>query len=245
MPRKTYNTKADWDADYEFGAEPEGRPAGRAEIRLHYNRATFLPYATYRAKKLVELFAWPLSTNILIVGGGYGWTAEVLENVHGYTNIVTTDTSPHVQGNQDASEESEIDAAIAAAGLDPAIGEGLTKKNQLHTPGNRRRHSRSVEDELLNNNGSRNRIKNILGSMDVAISEDVVATLDDAEVVQAAGWIDDVDTGLQVIHLTSELDQAKLDSGRQDPIFNWKTLADWKLLVPGDTWVSLNTWEVL
>lgn len=241
MPRKTYNSKADFDADYEVGAEPNGHPGNRAEIRLNYNRAAFLPYATFRAQKLVDIFAWPLDTNILIVGAGYGWTAEVLETVHGYTNIVTTDTSPHVQSTQDSSEESEIDAAITAVGLDPASGEGLAKKNLLHTPGNRRRHSRDVKDESLSNNGSRNRIRNILGSMDVAISEDLAATLEDAEVIQAADWIDKVDTGQQVIHLTSTL-QA---NNTQDPIFNWKTLADWKALVPTQTWVSLQTWEVL
>jgi len=245
MPRKTYNSKADFDADYDIGAERDGRPNTRPQIRLNYNRASILPYCEARAAKLVEIFAWPLTTKILIVGAGYAWTAEILESVYGYTDIVTTDTSPHIQSTQDASEESEIDAAITAVGLDPASGEGLGKKNQFYTPGNRRRHSRNVKDESLNNNGSRNRIRNILGDLDVAITEDVVATLDDSEVVTAAGWIDSVNAGIDVIHLTAVLQPAKLASGNQDPIFNWKTLADWKLLVPSHTFVSLQTWEVL
>jgi hypothetical protein len=245
MPRKAYNNKSDFDADYSIGAEPEGHPNTRSEIRLNYNRATILPICQNRAEKLVEIFAWPLSTKILIVGAGYAWTAEVLESVYGYTNIVTTDTSVHIQSTQDSSEEAEIDAAISASGLNPASGEGLTKKNGLHTPGNRRRHSRSVQDESLSNNGSRNRIKNILGDFEVGITEEVIATLDDVEVVTAAGWIDNVNAGLDVIHLTSVIQPAKLASGHQDPIFNWKTLADWKALVPSHTFVSLQTWEVL
>lgn len=200
-----------------------------------------LPYAQHRAAKLVELFAWPVDTNILIVGAGYGWTAEVLETVYGYTNIVTTDTSPHVQSTQDTGEEAYVNAAITAVGLDPATGVGATKKAQLYSPGPRRRHSRDVKNESLSNNGSRNRIRNVLGSVSVAISEDVATVLDDTEVIQVASWISAVDTLTQVIHLVTELQPAS----NQNPVFNWKTLADWKLLVPLHTWVSLNSWEVL
>mgnify|MGYP000412558308 CR=1 FL=1 len=83
MPRKTYNTKSDFDADYDIGVEPEGHPNTRPKIRMGYARASMMPFATNRAAKLVELFAWPLNTKILIVGAGYGFTAEVLETVHG------------------------------------------------------------------------------------------------------------------------------------------------------------------
>jgi hypothetical protein len=217
---------------------------------MGYSRAAFYPWAVVRAAKLVELFAWPLTTKILIVGAGYGWLAEELETTHGYTDIVTTDTSPHVQNTQDSSEEAEVDAAITALGLDPASGEGLTRKGLFFTPGNRRRHSRSVQDEGLNNNGSRNRVRNVLGSVDVAISENLAPILDDSEVIQVAGWIDQVDTLDEVIHLVTELQMddrvdPPVPLGGQDLLFNWKLLEDWKLLVPSHTWVSLNSWEVL
>ena len=241
MPRKTYTTQADFDADYNVGAEPDGHPGTRQKIRVGYVRAGMWPYAVNRAAKLVELFAWPTSTPILVVGAGYAWTAEALETIHGYTNIVTTDTSPHVQATQDQGDESLIDAAITAVGLDPAMGEGLAKKNAIWTAGPRRRHSRDVKDEDLSNNGSRNRIRNVLGSVDVAISENVATVLDDSEVTQIADWIDNVDSLSQVIHLVTEL----LPDHNQNPVFNWKSLADWKALVPSHTWVSLNTWEVL
>jgi hypothetical protein len=172
-----------------------------------------------------------------------------LETVYGYTNIVTTDTSGWIQAQQSVDETADLDAAITAVGLNPASGEGLAKRNHLITrgggSGNRRRHSRPVEDESLSNNGSRNRIRQILGDIEVGISEDVIATLSDAEALNISDWIDKINPGIDRIHLTSELIPAKLASGRQDPAYNWKTLADWKLLLPGDTFVSLNTWEVL
>jgi hypothetical protein len=226
MPRKTYNTKADFDEDYRIGAEPEGHPNSRSEIKLSYNRASMMPYCERRADKLVEIFNWPLDTKILIVGAGFAWTAEILETKYNYTNIITTDTSDWIQSNQNESEESEVDAAITAVGLDPASGVGLTKKNRLHTPGNRRRHSRNIEDESLSNTGSRNRIKAILGDIDTAISEEVVTVLDDNEVLNIADWIERINANMQIIHLTTEL----LPNTDQDPRYNWKVLADWKAL---------------
>jgi hypothetical protein len=197
----------------------------------------------------VNIFAWPTNTIILIVGAGYAWTAEALETNHGYTNIVTTDTSAHVQGTQNTDELTEIDDAITAVGLDPLTGEGLSKRNNIIArgggPGNRRRHSREVEDESLANNGSRNRIKAILGDIEVGITEDVITTLSDAEVLDIASDVDAINAGIDRIHLTTVLFPEKIANGTQDPAFNWKTLADWKLLLPGDTFVSLNTWEVL
>ena len=246
MPLVTYNTKADFDAAYSIGAEGDtGHPAGRQGIRLGYNRAVLYAAHEARAAKLVELFAWPTSTKILIVGAGFAWTAEALEVNHGYTAIVTTDTSGWVQAQQDVDETADIDAAITSVGLDPASGEGLSKRNNLIAKGggsgNRRQHSRSIQDESLSNNGSRNRIRDILGDIDVGISEEVITTLSDAEVLNISDWIDKINPDIDRIHLTTDL----LPDANQDPAYNWQSLADWKLLLPGDTLVSLNTWEVL
>jgi hypothetical protein len=246
MPLVNYNTKADFDAAYDLGAEGDtGRPAGRPEIRLGYSRAVLWDAHVARAAKLVELFNWPTTTKILIVGAGYAWTAEALETNHGYTNIVTTDTSGYIQTTQDTDETADLDAAITAVGLDPASGEGLAKRGHLigkgGGSGNRRRHSRPVENEDLSNNGSRNRIRQILGDIEVGISEELISTLSDAEVLDASDRIDKINAGITRIHLTTELQPGKT----QDPAYNWKTLSDWKLLLPGDTFVSLNTWQVL
>lgn len=241
MPLVSYNTKADFDAAYNVGAEPEGHPNSRSEIRLNYNRAVMYPYCERRADKLVEIFNWPLNSIILFVGAGFAWTAEALETKYGYTNIITTDTSNWIQSNQNTTEESEIDAAISAVGLDPLSGEGLQVKNKIYTPGNRRRHSRNIENENLSNNGSRNKIKNILGDIEVGISEEVITTLSDAEVLNISDWISRINNNIIKIHLTTEL----LPDNNQDPAYNWKTIDDWKLLLPNDTFVSLNTWRVV
>lgn len=241
MPVKSFNSKADFDAAYNLNGEPDGHPSTRPGIRVNYTRAGMMPYAEYTASKLVELFAWPTSRRIMIVGSGYGWVAEVLEQQYGYTSIVCVDTSPYIQSTQDTSEEAEIDAAITAVGLNPNSGEGAQKKAKLFTPGNRRRHSRAVMNENLSNNGSRNRVKNQLGDIDTGITEEVITTLTNTEVVTLASQIAQVNPAMQVIHLTTE----RLPNNNQDPSYNWKSLAEWKALVPANTFVSLNTWQVL
>jgi len=238
MPVVEFNTKADFDSVYSIGMEPDGRPNTRPEVRLQYHRASMFPYSQYRAQKLVELFAWPTATKILIVGSGFGWTAEALET-SGYTNVVGIDTSAWIQTSQDTSEETEINAAITAVGLNVNTGRGSELKGRMYSTGNRRRSSRAIANEGMQNNGSQNRVRSLLNGVQVGISEDVLPALSDAEIVDLGLRINLVDAGVQVIHLVTT------GGTNQDPRFNWHTLAEYKLLIPSDTFIDLSTWEVL
>lgn len=244
MPRKVYNTKADFDEDYSIGAESGLlRPNNRPEVRLNYNRFVMLPYCTRRAAFLASHFAWPTDTTIVLAGAGFGWTAEMLEVNHGYTNVISIDTSPWVQSQKDTNEEAEIDAAIAAVGLDPANGEGLALKATLNADsGNRRRTARDILSEGANNNGSRNRIRQALGGLDiqVGITEDVLTVLDDDECVELSNGLHAFSPATAIIHLVS----VRQEQG-QNPAYNWKALADWKALLPADTFVAIGSQEVL
>lgn len=240
MPLVNFQTKADFDAAYSLRGESRPGP-GRKRVMLNYHRAAMWPFCEKRAAALVNTFGWPTDTNILIVGAGFGWTAEAMETNHGYTNIVSIDSSNWIQSAQDTSEESEIDAAITAVGLEPTSGEGLAIKGQLYSPGNRRRASRAVENEDLSNNGSRNRVRNILGDISVGISEDVLPALSDSEILDIADRIDRINAGIARIHLVTPL----LPGQNQDPAYNWHTLAEYKSLLPSDTFMATGTWEVL
>lgn len=241
MPVVPFNTKADFDSEYSIGAEPGGRPNTRPEVRLNYHRAVILPISTRRAQKLVDIFAWPTNSILLIVGSGFGWTAEALENDHGYTNIISIDSSAWIQSAKNTDESTEVDAAITAAGLDPTTGEGLTLKGKIHTPGNRRRASRDIEDENLSNNGSRNRVKAILGDIEIGVTESVLSSLSDAEILNISSWIDQTNPGITRVHLVTTAGSGS----SQNPAYNWHTLAEYKVLLPSDTFVDVSTWEVL
>lgn len=242
MPVVSFDTKADYDAAYRLRAE-DGHPGTRQRVKLNYHRAVMYPLCEARATALVNHFAWPTTTRILVVGAGFGWLAEALETNHGYSNVITADVSSWIQSAQDTDEEADVDAAISAVGLDPASGEGLALKNQLHTPGNRRRHSRPIEDESLRNQGSRNRIRSLLGDINVGISEDVLPTLSDAEILDVSSDIDAINQAVQIerIHLVHVLDP----TGNQDAGYNWHTLAEYKALLPNDTFMAIGSWEVL
>ena len=181
MPVVNFNTKADFDAAYSIGVEISGHPPSRQQVKVGYTRAGMYKFCKYRANKLVEIFNWPIDTAIVFIGAGFAWTAEVLETEHGYINILSIDTSTWIQDNQDTTEETDLEGYISAVGLNPSVGEGLTLKNRLFDGGNRRRSIRTILDEGLNNSGSRTRVKNTLdGTVDIAITENVLSTLSDS-----------------------------------------------------------------
>lgn len=249
MPLKDWDLKSQWDTSYSFGAEGDvGHPNTRAEVRLHYNRAVKWESAQAHAVSLAAaLGLTPPGPTILIIGAGFGWTAEALEGL-GFLTVVGTDTSTHIQNNKDSNEDAEIDAEIALVGLDPASGEGLDIKNRLIArgggTGNRSRNSRGVLDEAGQNGGSRGRIKQALGlqgneTIQQVISEAVIESLSDAEALD--GSSDAHIIGDAVAHFVYTL----RPSGNQEAGFNWKTLEDWKALIPGDTFVEAGSYRVL
>lgn len=220
--------KAMFDLAYDFGAEPDGHPNTRPEIRLHYNRYVMFPEMLRRAQFFVQHFSLDASSRVLVVGCGFGWTVEALTNL-GIT-CIGTDISSYIQANKSLSEDAEIAAAIAAAGLSTVAGEGLGHFNRLRGDGVRTR--ASVLNEDSSTAPSRNRIKNALGgSITLAITEDVVTSMTDAE---CAAFRDITSKfNVPMCHFVTEF-------ANPNPPFNFnsKSLADWKLLFPLDTIVA-------
>lgn len=114
-------------------------------------------------------------------------------------------------------------------------------------------------DEDLSNNGSRNRVRGVLGDIDVGITEATLSTLEDAEVVALIDRVNQINASMSRVHMVVEKmftykkrqrTESQLPEGYdpadvsdyigQDSRYNWKTLAEWKLLVPTDTFMSLN-----
>jgi len=233
MPVKNFNTKADFDSAYYHNGEPEGHPNTRAAIRVGYSRATQLPWCRKKARKLIELFSWHPTTKILVVGAGYGWTIECLEREHNFTNIVGIDTSDWIQANMSTDEEVDIREAIIRVGLDPDTGEGLTKRNR-HRGEVRNQTIRSIMNEDILTERSRLNVTGILGgNFDVAISEAVIASLEDSEVLNLSIAMHLIAS--TVIHADT---MKHLEPGNQDEGYNWKFIEDWVQLLPNDTIIN-------
>lgn len=223
-------TKELYDLAYSSDAEPDGHPNTRPGIRLHYNRYVLYPEMVRRAQAFIDLLGLTLSDRILLVGCGFGWTAEALAGM-GYT-VIGTDVSSYIQGNKNLSEDTDISNAISAVGLSPTNGEGLVHFNRLRGDGVRTRGNVLNEDSA--SNPSRNRVKNALGSdPTIAITEDLVTSLTDAECATLQTNILRYAAGLRVCHFVTEF-------ANPNPPFNFnsKSMAEWKALFPTATIIA-------
>jgi hypothetical protein len=90
---------------------------------------------------------------VLVVGAGFGWGVEYLASLTGAT-CVGIDVSDHIQAQQGTDEETEIDEAITAAGLDPATGRGAAIKAYVYDA--QPRSNVIVLNEDMQTNQSRN-----------------------------------------------------------------------------------------
>lgn len=216
-------TKELYDQAYEFDAEPEGHPNTRPGIRLHYNRYVMYPEMLRRAQALVEILGITPADRVLIIGCGFGWTAEAMAGL-GY-NVVGTDVSPYIQSNKDLSEDAEISSAISATGLSPTSGEGLVHFNRLKGDGTRTRAKVLNEDSLTTR--SRNAVKRELGDPTVVITEDLVTSLSDSECATLQNEIVKYANGIKVCHFVTEFANPNAPF-----FFNSKSLAGWKAVFP-------------
>lgn len=221
--------KALFDAAYDMSAEPDGHPNTRPEIRLHYHRYVLYSESLRRAQFFASHFGLTPDSSVLLVGCGFGWTAEALNGMGIPT--IGTDTSAYIQNNKSLSEDTDIAAAIAATGLSSASGEGLGHFQRLRGDGVRTR--ANILNETHQNNASRNRVRQAFasGTVTLAISEDVVTSLTDAECAQLRTFL--AGYSVPICHFVTEFAPSRPPFG-----FNSKSLADWKLTFPNDTIIA-------
>jgi len=239
MPFKTWDTWADFQGSYDIGAEPDGHPNTREEVRLSYHRAVMLPLARDRATNVARVLNWLPTMKIVVIGCGFGWFVEVLKNELGFTDVVGTDISLYIQANKSGTEEADINAAIQAVGLNPLLGDGATIKGRLHDGGTRSRVT--VLNENAQTAQSRNAIRQAFtgpGQVAWAFSESLIESLTDAEAAQGSGFLHQVANNVGHLVVTTR-------DGQTPGEFNWKSLQEWKALLPNDIFVEAGTYAVL
>lgn len=249
MPYKEYNTKADYDSEYSIGVEGLWGHSNRPEIRLHYSRIILYPHAVARAQGIATAMGWTVpGPTLVVVGAGFSWLAEAFEGI-GFTRVVGIDVSPYIQADKDVDALTDLDAEIIGVGLDPASGEGLSRKNQIitaygYTPGNKTRASRGCLNEHGKTQQSRNQIRQALGlsgnqQPDWLLTENVIERMFDSEIVQDSNdlkaWVPNL------AHYVQTVDASHPDG----PDWNAKTLAQWKTLLPNDTIIEAGTFQVM
>lgn len=203
---------------------------------------------------------------IIILGGGFGWLQEAIEE-HITADIVTTDTSSWVHNVKDQDESADISAALDAHGVtDPA------KRNELMSRYNQgSRAKRPILNEDMENGASRGRVKQALGlqgnaKADYVITEQVLPWLEDNECTVVSDVAHSIANN--VVHIVTPFFPSK--KPEPGPLWNWKHLdlfsaiqylgdayADghtrsdleaepwytttlWKELLPNDQFISIN-----
>lgn len=247
-----------------YGGQPRTIPVGEPRIRLGYLR--FAQQLRDRNKALAieaalsALGAQP-DHRILVLGAGFGWSANELRGRFASGVVVGTETGAWIQSVKATDETDEINAALDGATrwtqADPNAPANLTPAERATWMGRLNMGARGV-GELLDEDavagGSRNNIKSALGiarnaRCEWVVTEQVLPWLTDAECVDLSARAHDL--GLNVVHYLTPYDDRQADPDEPNP-WNWKRLQagdpvsqhlldqpwytedNWKTLLPND-----------
>ena len=223
----------------------------RWEVRVHYVRALELNAARHRSKVLTAAVGLTATDRVAIIGAGFGWLQEALEEQLPGIECVSVETSSWIQSVKDQTETAELDALIQAAGILPVeMGYGAAMA-RLNDGGLKAR--RELLDEDVTSGQGRSKIKAKVKAKGVptkftwAVSEHTLEWLDDAE-AQA------LDAGMHalapnVCHLLREYDPRQASITEPGTLSNWKWLstpnAGVKQELLDQPWYTVDSWQAL
>lgn len=249
-------TKAEFDQFYRSMPERWGRPADRPPIVLNYHWAPILSAQAGASwagtvspnfpQLLVNTLGLLPGDGVLIVGCGFNGTGAGLAALG--IRVIGTELSAYIQSEKANTEEAELRAAIAAAGIDPDTdmirGPGMADVNPLDLlmEGGRAapvaRGKGEILEEELRVRGSRNAVLNRFEALWPTVSiryiltEEVLNSITDAEADLVCSYAGSAasEWGATVVHMLSPL----MPGFSQSPLLNWKTYAGWR------TWLNTN-----
>lgn len=227
MPRKTWNTQADWDARPHGVScrirDPQHPLFGQ---RVGYGRVWAQRFKGPYDDNLTEfndmrdgiLGAFPIQTTdrILIAGCGFGFLVEAFHDA-GFTETFGLDSSDHIDSNRATETRGDV----------------IFIKDDMRGGGRvlaafRRETGDDIFDWIIS--------QLVLESYEDAEMTDL---LDAAEVV-----LNPSQPTTNIIHaVMCVLDPSRPDRSI-DPLYNQKTLAEWKAIRPTHSFLCYPTWEV-
>ena len=181
-------TKAQYDAAYRFRVERYfgGHPNTRPEVVVHYHKWGMQPILAQMWANIQPVLNILTTDHLCIVGAGFGWGVDAATIEVAPANIVGIDISDYIAAEQTNTEETELQAQITSAALDPDTGRGLEIMGHIYDG-----QPRSNVVVLQNDAASgpqRQAIRTALGGNwpSVVVYEDIVDdTWTDAEILSA------------------------------------------------------------
>lgn len=244
-------TPSQAELDKQYKSKPHGVWVGYQRIP---REGATLQYAT----RIIEGCGLSAADEILIVGAGYGWVAEKIEELLPGIRVVAIDNSAHFNATKGQSDEAEIRVRMVAQGFDPG-GVDSWRLDKLTDKGVRARHHTLLNEDGLSN-GSRARIRQarVKASFDWAVTENALPWLSDAECQTLSAEMHK--DAVNVAHLVTPWMADKASNNEPLPLWNWKLIkpdaalpprsdiapadGDWKTLLPNDSIIHLVTGEI-
>jgi len=227
--------KQTYEKNYSCNGWPYGIRYNRVP-RFHYNWFGQQRSSKVIAGRFLDIPGANQISDLVIVGGGYGWTAEILESYG--INAISVDISPHINGTKDTSEEEELRDYLTQLGFDPDNLPDMMSPTDPNTTCNPwdywlrpdgKRTSKTVVDEDMSTTTSRNVIKSSMNNkIDMILSEyaiDSVDSGDDAASLQIVERCEQLrpNPSVPVVHL--------IESNASDVVLNVKTSEAWRTLL--------------
>ena len=235
---------------YSCNGWPYGIRGSSRVPRFHYNWFGMIPATRNVVDMYVTMPGFAQLSDVAIIGGGYGWTAELLSTYS--INAISIDTSPHIINTKDTSEEAEIRDYLTQLGFDPdRLNDGPAgirfmspdDPNAWVNPwdywlrADGVRTAVTVVDEDLSTNGSRRNVRQALGNnIDGILTEivlDSMETENDALVFIERCEQLRPNPAVNVVHLVMD--------GHSDPRFLSYTKEQWRALLDAN---GYNHWVV-
>jgi hypothetical protein len=232
--------KEAFDGFYGYSVERWGHPNTREGVRLHYHWHWVGTAQNNKIAVRMEQALGPVKgTGVILVGAGFGWTAEGLIELG--ADVVATDISDFVLTEQHSTEEAEIRAEIERVGLDPDRDKIIGPSGQVDLDpieflvrGGRNavaRSARPIVGEDAGTPQSRAAIKKQTKQpIKWILTEQVLHSMADADAVEFCAKMADFEkqTNATVVHLLSPLQPERHADGLQDKQFNWKLYPQWR-----------------
>ncbi len=219
--------------DRTFYAQAYRLYAGEG-LHVGYIRRAMLPLARFWADGLIRVWKGAPPAVVIVVNAGFGFLAEALQERG--VRVVAVETSSDLLAAKDSDERTEIEAALLAAGKDPTAANAYLDGARAKL---------ALVNEDLATRASRDRVATLAGAGAVILTDHLMHYLTNVEAQAVSTRLNAL---APVAHLVTPL-QTLFDDERglirlNQGDYNWKTLADWKALIPADTWVSDAGFEV-
>ncbi len=219
----TRDTASYWHEQYDSGTGIWfGEYPSYQELRLNYHRQNVVPSYVYYTASLIDVLGWLPNQAMVVAGAGFGFLEGELAGVHGFPDVLSIEDSAWIQLAKNTTEDADLDAQIAAVGVNPLTQAGRDVKAKLTDGGLRARVA--ILNENLLTKESRTAVKQAGKQPSIVFSDFMFPYLTDEEAI----------TFSEAANLTGDIVQHATCSG-----IDGRSLEDWKTLIPSDTFVDI------